>query len=312
MSALNLTRENKYLFGFVVISWIVVGFLLLISPVDIDLRSFAPLLAILCALYCFAVYFMVRKEKTLSVMLEVVAAGWGLLIPVLASTYLAMSIDMPLADPELMAMDQAIGFNWYNFIQSVDQFAWLAVVLEYSYVTLGYQMFIAPVLLIVAGQPNRAYAFIFGYGLLCYISSFIAIWYPALGTYSIMGIGQANVQNINVAYAYQFLESFNAVRSDEPFVLSMGVASGIVTFPSVHGGVAFLLMWAMWDVKLLRYPFFILNALMAISAVSHSNHYLVDLIMGAGVAGLTVSIVSYIFLDRKVSVSVGQPAAGLN
>ena len=312
MSALNLTRENKYLFGFVILSWVVVGFLLLISPVDIDLRSFAPLLAIPCALYCFAVYFMIRQERTLSVMLEVIAAGWGLLIPVLASTYLAMSIGMPLADPELLAMDQAIGFNWHYFIQSIDQFAWLAVVLEYSYVTLGYQMFIAPVFLIMASQPNRAYAFIFGYGLLCYISSIIAIWYPALGTYAIFGIGQADVQNINVAYGYQFLESFNAVRADEPFVLSLGVASGIVTFPSVHAGVAFLLMWAMWDVKLLRYPFFVLNALMAISAVSHSNHYMVDIIMGAGVAGLTVSIVSYIFLDRKVDSSVTQPVVGLS
>lgn len=308
----DLARESKLLFSFVFLSWILIGVLLLLSPVDIDFISFAPLLVLPVILYVAAYYYLWRDEKTLSAMCEMIAAGWLLLIPVLASTYLAMSIGMPLADQELMAMDKAIGFNWYAFINAVDQFSLLAKVLDFSYITFGYQMFIVPLLLVKVKKFNRAYAFILGYGLLCYISSFIAIWYPALGTYAIMGMDQTNFQNINVQYAYHFLESFNAVRTGEPFVLALGVASGILTFPSVHAGVAFLIIWAMWDVKFLRYPFLVLNILMAVSAVSHSNHYLVDIIMGAGVTGLTVSIVSYLFLNSKIKLLIRQPAEALS
>lgn len=279
------------------------------SPVDIDFISFAPLLILPAFLYATAIFYLKRNEKKISAMCEVIAAGWLLLIPVLASTYLAMSIGMPLVDEKLIAMDKAIGFNWDSFIQAIDQYVFLSKMLEFSYITFEYQIFIVPLILIAYGQTKRAYAFVCGYGLLCFISSIIAIWYPALGTYAYWGFVQADMNAIDVRVGFNFLESFNAVRSGELFVLSLGVASGIVTFPSVHVGIALLLIWATWNTGMLRYPFLAMNIAMAVSAITHGSHYFVDVIMGAGVTGLTISMISYAFLKSEYRKNLMSPVA---
>jgi membrane-associated phospholipid phosphatase len=71
-------------------------------------------------------------------------------------------------------------------------------------------------------------------------------------------------------------------------------ASGIVTMPSGHAAGAFLCAWAAWDMKLLRIPLLLLNVLMAVAAISHGGHYLVDILAGGMVAALSIALASYI------------------
>jgi len=305
----KITYESKLLFSFALLSWLAIGFLLLLSRVDIDIISFLPLLVLPVVLYSAAIFYLHRDEKLLSSLCEAVAAGWMLLIPVLASTYLSISLNMPLVDQKLIAMDQVLGFDWQEFIRAVDAIPILVSILDFCYTSFEYQIFAVSLLLIIMGQTNRAYAFVCGYGIVCFISSFIAIWYPALGAYAYLGLDQIDLVNINTRIGFNFLDSFNAVRSPEPFLLSLGVASGIITFPSVHVGIALLLIWAMWESGFLRYVFLLLNIAMTVSAITHGSHYLADAIMGAGVTGLTISIVSYFFLKKEIGSLKNLPDA---
>jgi membrane-associated phospholipid phosphatase len=308
MAFSRIDRNALYLFAFVAASWAVIALFLGVSRVDIDFRSFLPVEMIPLALCAASLYFARLKEKRLVDICNTVAAGWFLLIPVLASTYLAMSLQMPLADDELIAMDEAVGFDWAFFIWWVDSQPVLSKVLGFTYSLFEYQLLLMPILLICFGFTSRAYAFIAGYGILCFISSIIAIWFPAIGTYGMYGVSQADMQNLNIRIAFGFLESFNAVRADEPFVLSLGVASGILTFPSVHAGMAALLIWASWPHLLLRSIFLPVNIAMAISAITHANHYFVDVVSGLVVAAVTALLVSSVFLRQKSKVAVPNPA----
>ena len=85
------------------------------------------------------------------------------------------------------------------------------------------------------------------------------------------------------------------MRSQTDFVLKLDNVAGLLTFPSVHAGVAALCAWAAWDSRLLRYPFLVLNIGMATAAVSHANHYLIDVVAGLGLAGVTISVTSALF-----------------
>jgi membrane-associated phospholipid phosphatase len=83
--------------------------------------------------------------------------------------------------------------------------------------------------------------------------------------------------------------------------MSVANASGIITFPSLHAAGALLCAWAAWDIKIARYPFAIWNIIMATSAISHANHYLVDVIAGIAMAALSILIVKELlrFMQRK-------------
>jgi membrane-associated phospholipid phosphatase len=250
-------------------------------------------------LYFVAVICQWRKIKYIGIACELLASGIVLTIPVLISTYLAMSLNYPLADNQLIAMDNALGFDWHWLIALVNSNALLEDVLARSYTSFSYQLLAVPVLLVALGNQARACAFVMGYGILCYISSFLAIWYPALGTYVMYGVSQADVPNIRAFFGFFFLNDFNAVRESAGFILKLDGAAGIITYPSVHAGVACLIIWAMWENRYTRIPFLLLNLSMCLSAVSHANHYLVDVIAGAGIAGLTASIVTWLFLPLR-------------
>lgn len=302
-------RDLNLLLGLVLISWLVLPILVGFSRIDVDYSSFYPLLIIpaicfLCAPYC---YF--RKMKFFGETFEVVGANFLLVVPILISTYLAMALDQPLADVELIAMDKALGFNWHAFIAFVDGSRFLSSILQFSYTSFGLQLLIIPIILTMSNDLKRAVAFVFGYGILCYISSVISIWYPALGTYMVYDVSKSDLSNINAHFGFFFLSDFYAARSGDAFTLVMGKASGIITFPSVHAGIAFLAIWAMWESKWFRYPFLVLNILMATSAVSHANHYLIDIIAGGGIAGLVCSILAYVFLGHRwVGFNITKPS----
>jgi membrane-associated phospholipid phosphatase len=218
--------------------------------------------------------------------------------PIIAWTYAAIRVDMPLADAELATMDMALRFDWQAFIAFVDASPWLSRILGDAYSSFYFQLLFLPVLLVIFRREQRAFAMLFAYYLLCAISSVISVWYPALGAYVAYAVSGDELANINAKFGYFFLNEFYAVRSDPSFTLRLDKSAGILTFPSVHVGVAVLCAWAAWEVKWLRYPFALINIAMTASAISHGSHYFIDVIGGIGVAGLCISITAMLFYRR--------------
>jgi membrane-associated phospholipid phosphatase len=239
-------------------------------------------------LFVGSAYSWKREIFRLAPALEVLAIGFFVTGPILLSTYLAASLDMPLVDAALIRADAALGFDWHEFIRFVDASPFLAETLALAYTSFAHQLLLLPVILSISGRYTRSYEFILAYAVICYVSSVISIWTPALGTYPSYGVSQDQLSNIDALYGFYFLTDFLAIRSSETFLWSMENASGIITFPSVHAAGALLCAWAAWDVKPLRYPLAAWNVLMATSAVSHANHYLVDVPAGFAIAAASI------------------------
>ncbi|QPC92308.1 phosphatase PAP2 family protein [Mesorhizobium sp. INR15] len=294
----NYKARRLFLFSIFVISLVSVAALPM-SKVSVDLLSFTPLfwpagIFIAVSFYC---YF--REMPVLAAALETV--GFGLLVtfPVLLLTYLVISLDLPLADAKLDAMDRALGFDWFALISFVDARPLLAKTLDLAYRSISFQLALIPVALVVSGRQPRAYAMVTGYGIVCVLASAIALFFPALGTYAFYGYGYDSVVNIYPYFALSPVPEFIAVREHAAYTVSLASTAGLICFPSVHAGVAYMCAWAAWDLKWLRYPILALNAVMAVSAIAIANHYLVDIILGFGVAGLATSAVTALFLSSK-------------
>ena len=280
--------------GFAVLAAILSAYLV---QLRVDYSSFIFIYYMSGTLYCGALLCIWRKDRYLAPMFESVAAGFLLTLVALITTYSAMALRYPLADAQLAAMDLALQFDWFAFIEFVDSSPLLSKLLANSYQSFSFQLLGIPIVLCILRQPIRACQFVMAYGIVCLISSIVTIWYPALGTFVVYGVAAQDLANINAHFGFFFLQDFHAVRDDPSFILSMGTASGIVTFPSVHAAVGCLAAWAMWQNRFARYPFLLLNLGMCISAVSHANHYVVDVIAGAGIAGLSISLAGILLLS---------------
>ncbi|UDL88616.1 phosphatase PAP2 family protein [Mesorhizobium sp. PAMC28654] len=231
----------------------------------------------------------------MSAALEVVGFGILITVPLLVLSYIVISFDFPLADGKLASMDSALGFDWHGFIRFVDARPLLSRVLLEAYQTISYQLILIPMALVVFGRQQRAYAMMTGYCMLCVLACFISMFFPALGTYAYYGLTYQSVNNINPYFALSPVESFNAVRDNYAYTLTASSAAGLICFPSIHAGVAYLCTWAAWDVKALRYPVLVLNIVMSVAAVSHANHYLVDIISGFGTSAFVTVVVTALF-----------------
>jgi membrane-associated phospholipid phosphatase len=291
-----MTRELKILRALMLWSVLVSGAIIMVllgaSKVVLDVQSFSPVLGTLALLAGTALVCRLRGFITWSLIMETLAGGVAFSVLVLISSYLAISLNAPLADDSLVAMDRAMGFNGAAFIRLIDGMPQLSWALMRAYTSFAMQLLLLPMLLILFGKPSRAFALVLAYAAVGYISSVISIWFPALGSHVVYGIDPASLSSINPHFGYAFLAQFNAVREQSEFFLSLNSTEGILTFPSVHAAVAYLCAASAFSIPLLRYPFLGLNVLMGMATVSHSNHYLIDVLAGVGFAALSLYCIS--------------------
>ena len=225
---------------------------------------------------------------TLALPVLVVTSLFVFAFPIIVSTYAAMRFNMPLMDEALYQVDLALGYERESFIRFVDARPVLAGFLGQAYTSFSLQLLAVPMLLVLMGYGRTAVRFLAAFSVACLLASLIAIWFPAYGAFAHLGIGQETLQNINIHYGYFFVQQFDAVRGDPAFLLNGQDMSGILTFPSVHASTAALLAWAAWPSRVLRWPLLILNAGMAVSALTHGSHYLIDVVASVPVVLLAI------------------------
>lgn len=228
--------------------------------------------------------------------------------PVAVWSYQAMGAGFPLADDRLVAMDAALGFDWRGFIAFVDARPGLATALDLAYRSFTPQLLLLPMIFALRGRTAHACAIIAAYALLCFSAAVIGAFFPALGTYVVYGVAQSDLKAIDAHYGFFFLPEFNAVRAPGPFLLDFDKVAGILTFPSVHAGAATLCAWAAWRSPALRWPFLILNLFMATAAISHANHYLVDVAAGVALAVACAWVATLLLSAPERGLEAARPA----
>mgnify|MGYP001561509803 CR=1 FL=1 len=291
MPEAELMRTRRVLFALTAVHVPLVMGLALVTGLRVDVWDFLPLCLVVVAYFGLIRLLAQRFGIPAFVGLaEVYGLGLVNVVPVVTATYLAMRVGMPLADDRLLAMDAVFRFDWVALVRWIDGHALLALTLNQAYDSIQWQMLVIPLVLALSGQLARSYQLVIGYVLICALSSVISVWFPAAGQYIVHGLDPHSLAYIKGELGTAFLTQFDAVRDNPGFVLQISHSQGILTFPSVHAGVAALCAWAAWSQRWLRYPVALLNVAMAFSAMIVSNHYAIDIVAGGGVAGLSVAL----------------------
>lgn len=225
---------------------------------------------------------------------EVTGLSALLVGPILVLTYAAVRVGMPLADSSLIAADRALGFDWPAWVRLVDSHWALSLVLGRAYESFTAQLLLVPLLLALLGRHADSYRFLLSFLLLCVLASLVSVFVPCHAAFIGHDLDPASLRSIDAHYGTAFLQSFDAARSDPAFVLGPANAGGILTFPSVHAGMAVLCARAAWPSGPMRIFFVPINVLMFFSALSHGGHYLVDIIAGAVAAVVAIRAAAWL------------------
>ena len=200
--------------------------------------------------------------------------------------YLATSAGMPLLDSSLDAIDRAMGFDWYSFVAMANARPAVSTVFVFAYWSTGPVLLGALFILCFRGDVYRLSEFLAVLALCSLCTGVLMVLVPAAGAFT---------QHAPVADMFSrwpFFRTFQALRSDAIPNVDYSKSEGLVTFPSFHTVLAIITAYALRDLRILFWIILALNSLVIVSTLPEGGHYLVDVIAGILVAGVSIIIVA--------------------
>lgn len=187
-------------------------------------------------------------------------AGWTLLYP---GTVWALQY----GDWWLAAADRALGFNFVSLYQATKDWPWAPVYHSFSWQ--------APLVILALTVERRdPWPFVLGMTFAMIATVIVYPFAPAIGPIGYYGLGPPGV----------WTPMIEALRDHGVRTIQPEMFVGMVSMPSFHASAGALIVWATWPLRILRWPFLLLNAAMIFSTVPFGQHYLVDVIGGLIVA----------------------------
>jgi membrane-associated phospholipid phosphatase len=205
-------------------------------------------------------------------------------------TYIAASLNYPLQDKNLFAIDQFMGLDWRSHLNTVDRYG-LGPIYNFGYRTFSWQPLLVPISLCLSGKAARAYQFSLAFLLTVMVTVLISVFLPAAGTYSFLNLSPADYPHLHPVDDFDHMRHLPLLRDGKLRILEIGQLTGIVTFPSFHAAAAILYLWALWAVSWMRVIALICNALLLLSTPIDGGHYFIDVIAGVSLAILSILVV---------------------
>jgi len=214
--------------------------------------------------------------------------------------YAAAAAAMPLVDGQLLALDQAIGYEWRDYAGFIARHRAIAFALDHAYMLIFGLPFLAIGPLAQARRFRAIDRYLIATAIALLITTAIFTFCPALTAWDHLGIAPDALKpfrylpNATAGWEYELLQ----IRAGRGFVLHDTLGSGLVAFPSFHAIAALLFAAALWPLRALRAPAALAAFLVILSAPILGGHYAIDLIAGAAVA--TASLLVATPLERTL------------
>jgi membrane-associated phospholipid phosphatase len=204
-------------------------------------------------------------------------------------TYGAAASGLPYRDAELFAADRWLGFDLQTYLGFVDARPWLALFSLVAYMTMLWQAPVVFVMLSLTGRVERLQDFAVALVVSLVITIAIFALFPALGWYGYLRITPGAFPHLS--FFATFVSHLEDIRSGALRAIPIDDIRGIISFPSYHAAAAALAVWALWPIRVMRWPLLILNTAMVASTPIEGTHYFVDVIGGLAVSASSVLVV---------------------
>ena len=224
-------------------------------------------------------------------------------------TYVAASLDMPLQDANLAALDRALGIDWASYFSFFYHRPVLIPALVLGYAMIGWPVFGIPVVLGWTGRYRRLQQFTLAFAIALIVTTVLSGLLPAIGTYAYFHLWPDPSVFSTGSYATS-ADSMPLLRNGTMRVLDITQLVGIVTFPSFHTCAAVLYLWAFWPVRWMRPLSLASNGMLLIATPIGGGHYFIDMVAGAAIAVLAIAAAKW--LAAGLTRGANTPVAAVN
>ncbi len=201
----------------------------------------------------------------------------------LLCTYAAASTPAPYRDPQLLAIDQWLGFDRKTYVDFFTDRPWKIELSNFIYLAMLPQMASVPVALLITKRMDRLQRFIASYGIALMATTVIFLFVPAVGAFVYVDLTPAQYATLP-SEIYTPARTLDALRSDVMTTIRLNNLEGLIAFPSFHTAAAIVYAWALWPVKYIRWPIVALNVGIILTTPIGGAHYAIDVLAGAVVA----------------------------
>lgn len=197
----------------------------------------------------------------------------------------------PTIDPFLIHIDQLLSFNQLTLLTFTYTHHWFEKILIWGYDSLIPELTLLPLLLALLLQHRSAKVFLIALLVSYPIGTLIFYFFPTTAPASIMHSAYFTFQEHDTYIKFYEMRHHLKLTTDE---------GGLIAFPSFHVIWGVLLIYLTRSKKWLFYPILFWNIIMIASTVALGWHYLIDVISGTIIAGLSILIAEYsYFITRK-------------
>ncbi len=197
-------------------------------------------------------------------------------------SYLCARSALPFQDALFLHADQLVGFDWRQWAQFVAQRPLLTWLFDRAYYTLPAQLGLVCLITALCRDRLRTAEFLWVAIVALCITCVISGLLPAVGTQAHLGLAGA-----------VHMPDLLALRGVGPLRFDAGRLNGIVTFPSYHAALGALFIWSTRRTGIAGFAVLALNLVMIPAILTVGGHYLVDVIGGFAVVGVTILAVRF-------------------
>jgi membrane-associated phospholipid phosphatase len=186
--------------------------------------------------------------------------------------YPAAKVGHALTDWDLASADRMLGFDWPGHFRAVLAHPWIEAFFSKVYLSILSQ---GAVLCLLVGlrDPDRLRICVAANAMVAAIGLAIFVVAPAAGAF-----GYYAPEGITSSYLNEFI----AARAGGVAAVRLGTVQGIIQFPSLHASTAVILAYGFLALpRWAAVPMLLIEAILAISALSMGGHHLADVIAGA-------------------------------
>jgi hypothetical protein len=254
-----------------------------VMKVSWDLRSCLTAVMMVIPPLCLGVLLTrLRKFPALAGILTIFGLTLSLMMIGAALALLGTRSPAPVADWWLAAADRALPLSGMDIVRLTNEApAWIIELLRKVYVQTGLYLLITLIALEFLARGDVAWRMFLVWGSSFLVIALLAFSAPALGCYS--QLSDSDVAQLPGGAGRYAVKSFMDFRYAAEPLLSLGQASGVITFPSFHTVCALLIAQAWHGVRIVGAATKLLTAIIIFSCVPMGGHYVIDLAAGAAV-----------------------------
>jgi Flp pilus assembly pilin Flp len=265
--------------GYIQWAWTIAGVLIALdvawcAEAGLTIRSAGLSAAATAVLLALSVAYR-HRIRCLAEIAGVAATWFALTACIVVLSYLCATSRQPLHDPIFFDLDRRLGFDWWAWRGFVVDRPLLNATFCAPYASLGPQVLLSIFYLPAIGRTSQASELLLLYAITAIVCCVASALWPAIGH--------------PVGFSYD--PDFMILRKPGPWQFNLPTMQGIVTMPSYHTTLALLLTYACRNTGVVGWSVGALNVVMLLSIPPIGGHYLADVLAGAAVAGLTISVI---------------------